>query len=185
MESLRKYSVFLTPAAEDFAYCEALIREFSDKFDVPPFEPHVTVHSGTFTDHDELKAALTAAARGMKPFSLNIRGIGCTEEYFKTLFIEFEEDATLRALFERIRSGLREGSGYRLFPHLSLLYNEMPLRDKQALARRVRLDRKSIMFDQIKIATALNVQEGWRDTARWQTVFRIRLGASDTREVDE
>jgi putative hydrolase of the HAD superfamily len=121
--------------------------------------------------------------RGIGPFNLHVRGIGCTEEYFKTLFVEFEEDDALRHLSDRIRGGLQEDSGYRLFPHLSLLYNDMPLRDKQALARRVRLDRNRFVFGEVKITTALNAREGWRDTARWQTVFRMGLGAPAPEEV--
>ena len=59
---------------------------------------------------------------------------------------------------------------------LSLLYSDMPLRHKEALAKRVVPDRSGIHFDEVKIVTPRNMKEGWRDTAQWQTLYRVRLG---------
>ncbi len=172
---MQKYSVFLTPSGADFAYAADLIREICGKYDVPPFEPHVTAYSGMFSDQDALEKAVSTAVAGVRPFSLRIRRIGCSNEYLKSLFIEFEEDPVLRGIYERIRAGVEMASGYDLFPHLSLLYIDMPLRDKQALAKRVVPDRDLIYFDEVKIVTPRNLKEGWRDTRQWQTLLRMGL----------
>jgi putative hydrolase of the HAD superfamily len=175
----RRCSVFLTPAPEDFAFLAGMIRELSPKFDAPPFEPHVTVYSGMFPDPAAVQRALAAAVAGTPPLTLRVRGIGCTEEYFKTLFIEFEEDALLRSLHDRIKAECGVGSCYELIPHLSLLYADLPLRDKEALARRVALDRTEIRFDEVKLVTPLNLQEGWRDPMLWKTLARVKLGGKE------
>ena len=176
-----RFSVFLTPSADDFDYAGNLIREFCAKYDEPPFEPHVTVYSGALSDPEALKKAVTDAAAGVPPFSLRVRRVGYSDEYFKTLFIEFEENAVLRGIYERIRAGDDAETGYELIPHLSLLYKEMPLRDKEALARRVRIDRPEIHFDQLKIVSPRNETGGWRDTGQWQTLFRVRLEGSEVK----
>jgi len=173
---MRRYSIFLTPCGADFAYTAGLIREMCAKFDRPPFEPHVTVYSGELSDPDALKKTVCAAMRGIRPFSLRVRGVGCGEEYFRSLFIEFEENSVLRELHESIRAGVANESGQGLFPHLSLLYCDMPLRRKEALAKRVVPDRPAIHFDEVKIVTPGNLKEGWRDTGQWQTLFRVGLG---------
>jgi putative hydrolase of the HAD superfamily len=136
----------------------------------------VTVYSGVFSDLDELKRVVAAAVEGMEPFPLSIRGIGWSEEFFKTLFIEFDESDALRGIHERIKTGLGEDSGYGLAPHLSLMYRDMPLRDKEALARRIVLDRPVVRFDEVKIVAPQNLLDGWRDTGLWKTVFSVKLG---------
>lgn len=172
---MERYSVFLTPSAADFTYTADLIREMCGKYDGFPFEPHVTVFSGTFSDLDRLKKLLSGAVAGIGPITLRVRGVGCKEDYFKSLFIEFEEDLSLRGIHERIRAMVETESGYELVPHLSLLYSDMPLRDKRALAKTLIPDRAVIHFDAVKIVTPRNPKEGWRDTAQWQTLFRVSL----------
>ncbi|HET6420768.1 MAG TPA: 2'-5' RNA ligase family protein [Geobacteraceae bacterium] len=175
---MERYSVFLTPSGADFAYTANLIREMCGKYDEFPFEPHVTVYSGTFSDLDRLKKLLSSAVAGIGPITLRVRGVGCKEDYFKSLFIEFHENTALRGIHERIRAMVETESGYELVPHLSLLYSEMPLTEKQALAKRVIPDREVILFSSVKIVTPRNPKEGWRDTGQWQTLFRILLEES-------
>jgi putative hydrolase of the HAD superfamily len=173
---MQRYSVFLTPSDANFKYTANLIRELCGKYDMPAFEPHVTVYSGILSDLDALKKVVSTAVYGIGPFSLHVRRVGCSDEYFRSLYIEFEEDPVLREIHERIHAGAGSDSGYELFPHLSLLYSDMPLGNKKALAKRVVMDRSAIHFDQVKIVTPRNREEGWRDTGQWQTVFRARLG---------
>jgi putative hydrolase of the HAD superfamily len=173
---MQRYSIFLTPSGADFTYTDNLIREMCGKYDGPAFEPHVTVYSGEFSDLDALRKVVSDAVYGVRPFSLCIRKVGCGEEYFKSLYIEFEENPVLLEIHERIRAGVKTESRYELVPHLSLLYSDMPLRHKEALAKRIVPDRPSIHFDKVKIVAPRNREEGWRDTGQWQTLFRARLG---------
>lgn len=65
-------------------------------------------------------------------------------------------------------------SRYSLVPHLSLLYADIPLAAKKMAARAVLLDREEMHFDEVKIVVPDPVA-GWRDTRRWQTLFRVGL----------
>ncbi|MRR57953.1 MAG: hypothetical protein EG824_07070 [Deltaproteobacteria bacterium] len=173
---MQRYSIFVTPSGVDFTYTANLIRELCGKYDGHPFEPHVTVFSGEHSDLAALRKAVTVAVNGIRPFSLRVRGIGCGEEYFRSMFLEFEENPVLRELHERIRDAVEPESRKLFFPHLSLLYSDMPLRHKVALAKRIVPDRSVIQFDEVKIVTPRNLKEGWRDTVQWQTLFRTGLG---------
>ena len=179
---MQRFSVFLTPTAEDFTWTGNLVRELCGKYGEPPFEPHVTVCSGTLSDLDALKKAVSAAA-AESPFSLRVRGVGFSREYFRTLFMEFEEHPVLRRIHEMIRAEGGNDAGQDFFPHLSLLYRDMPLRDKGALARRVMLDKTEIRFDELKIVSPRNLERGWRDTGQWQTLFRVKLGKAGSRNL--
>ena len=171
----QKYSIFLTPAPEDFAYTDNLIRELSAKYDADPFEPHVTVYAGWYDDLELLKATLVGAVTGVPIISLAVRGIGFSHEYFKTLFIDFEENAVLRTVHERFRAGIGFESGYVLAPHLSLLYKDMPVHEKETLSRMVELEREEIHFDMVKIMTPANQSAGWKDAKQWKTLYRSCL----------
>jgi putative hydrolase of the HAD superfamily len=173
---MQKYSIFLTPSGVDLTHTANLIWELCGKYGGHPFEPHVTVLSGEYSDLDALREAVTAAVTGIMPFSLRVRGVGCGEAYFRCLFLEFEENPVLRELHERLRAAVNPESGQVFFPHLSLLYSDMPLRHKEALVKRVIPDRTEIHFDKVKIVTPRNLKEGWRDTGQWQTLFRAGLG---------
>jgi 2'-5' RNA ligase len=168
-------SVFLTPAADDFAYLDLLIRETSARYDLAPFEPHVTVYSGVFPDPDLLRNATETVVAGVSPITLTVYGIGYTPDYFKTLFIEFEEHQILRVIHDWLKEECCGVSSYELAPHLSLLYAELPLTFKEALARRTVIDRGEFRFDEVKIVTPLNREQGWRDTMQWKTIYRKKL----------
>lgn len=173
--AMQRFSVFLTPAKEDFIYAESLIQRLSSEYDAAPFEPHVTVFSGDLDDPEALMSLLLRLTRGVKPFCLRVKGIGCSEEYFRTLFVEFEESPALQDIYRAVREGVQKESGYRLVPHMSLLYKEMPLTQKEALAKRVSFDREEVLFDCLKLVTPENRLEGWRDTACWKSLLRVSL----------
>jgi putative hydrolase of the HAD superfamily len=172
---MARYSVFLTPSHTDFDYTVALIGKLCARYGGVPFEPHVTVYSGEFSDPDILVKAVSTAVSDIGPFSLPVRRIGWGESYFRSLYVEFGENPELREIHERIRNGVESDSGYVLFPHLSLHYGDQPQSDREAAAKGLVLDRTVIQFDRMKIVTPRNREEGWRDTAQWQTIFRIGL----------
>lgn len=176
MEFRQRFSLFLTPCEADFTYLETMIRETSAACGASPFEPHVTVYSGNLVDPELLGKGVCGAVKGVEPFSLKITGIGFSLEYFKTLYVEFEESPLLCGIHDRLKRGLGEDSGYRLIPHLSLLYSDMPLAEKEALARRIVLDRGEILFDRVKVVAPQNPEEVWRDIGGWRTMFSARLG---------
>jgi putative hydrolase of the HAD superfamily len=168
-------AVFLTPAADDFRYADGIIRELSAKLDAPRFEPHLTVCSGLCADPELLKRMVTEAAQALPPLPLRVRRVGCSEAYFRTLYVEFVPDPRLAGLRERLGIAVERPDSDAFLPHLSLLYLEMPLAEKEAAARRLLLDRTELIFDSLKVVTPANIQEGWRDTHRWKTLFRAVL----------
>jgi len=112
---------------------------------------------------------------GVPPITLAVCGIACTPEYFKTLFIVFEEHPLLRHIHDRMKQECSDLDPYEFAPHLSLLYADLPLGEKEALTARTLINRSELHFDQVKIVTPLNRVEGWRDTMQWQTINRTKL----------
>lgn len=105
---LRRFSVFLVPAADDRRWAQGLIHELAARYDAPSFEPHVTVYGGRFMAEPELepvRQVLTEVAAETGPITLRITGLGTTEEYFRTLFVSFAEDPRLQRLYDAVRGG--------------------------------------------------------------------------------
>ena len=177
MQLLQRFSLFLTPCDTDFAYLGSLIGEITATRNAYPFEPHVTVYSGSCNNNELLEKFLAEAVRGVSPIALKTAGIGCGPEYFKSLFIRFDEDVRVRLIHDRLKQALGEDSGYRLLPHLSLLYQDLPMMEKEALAQSITLDRPEILFDAVKIVAP--PVEGWRDTTGWRTMFSMKLGGGE------
>src|SRR6266545_572877 len=157
MEAEARFSLFATPCEADFTWLAPLNRELSRSCDSFPFEPHVTTYSGRYQEPERLKEAACRAVAGVAPFSLVISGIGCSMEYFKSLYIALGESPVLRGIHDRLKEGLGEDSGYRLFPHLSLLYADIPLAEKESLARSISLERGEKLFDRVKVVTPRNL----------------------------
>jgi len=175
----RRFSVFLVPAADDYRWAEGVIREFAARYGTPAFEPHVTVYGGPFavkTELGPLRRVLAEVVPAMAPVTLRVAGLGVTEEYFRSLFVSFGEEPSLRRLHEAVKQAVASDSGYELVPHLSLLYADIPLEVKEMAARTVLLDRGEMRFDGVKIV-APDPVTGWSDTMRWQTLLRLGLGA--------
>ena len=175
VDSLRRCSLFLTPEECDRPYLEDMVREVSAKFDLLPFEPHVTIYSGLYPDFILFRSYLTGLLAGIPPIRLKVRGIGSTPEYFKSIFIEFEEHPVLRCIHERIGSSCWVSNSYDLAPHLSLLYAELPLDAKETVISSIHIERGDFLFDEVKLVTPLNMAAGWRDTRGWHTICRVKL----------
>jgi len=180
---MQRYSVFLCPSDADFEHTSTLIRELCEKYGEHPFEPHVTVCSGGYDDLGVLKRTVSAAVFDIQTLSLMVKRVGYSKAYFRSLFIEFEENSMLLKIRERMLSGLETEPAGKYFPHMSLLYREMPLCQKQELADCLVLDRLSIHCNEVKIVTPRNQELGWRDTGQWQTLYHVRLGVD--RAADE
>lgn len=170
-----RVAVFLTPAADDYRYAEGIIRELSGSLDAPLFEPHLTVCSGLCVDPGFLTERVAMATQALSPITLLVKGVGCTDAYFRSLFIEFMPDLRLATLRDQLSMSVERPDNGVFLPHLSLLYREMPLAEKETLALQLLPDRTVFTFDSLKVVTPANIQEGWRDTLHWETLFRATL----------
>src|SRR5262245_9425029 len=146
-----KFSIWLSPQATDKADLAGLITSLSERYGTSNFEPHLTLYSGVCHEREILQRAVTEELKGVAPIALRIAGVHASEEFFKTLFIEFEESPRLSELNKKIKSALPQDSGYILKPHLSLLYKDLDLARKWEIARTIRIEKTELIFDEIKL----------------------------------
>ena len=161
---------WLIPAEPARSHFASLINNLAARFDAPIFEPHLTLYATKAENEDpsELLNRLLAENEG---YRLSIGGIDCSDEFTKTLFVQFEPDERLTDLSVNFRRASVCQTEYQLNPHLSLIYKRMSPEAKEEIARSLSLPFNEVPFDSVKAVispaniTAREHVEAWRVVA--------------------
>src|SRR5437764_13711938 len=94
---------WLIPAEPAHSYFQGAIEDLARRYDAPLFEPHVTIHVGAHYP-DAAEKALSRIARERQPIHLKAVRIGHSDEFIKTLFVQFAPNRKLRHLNAIIRT---------------------------------------------------------------------------------
>jgi hypothetical protein len=170
-----RVSFWLLPAEEDRLIFEAIIARLASAYDAPVFAPHVTLYSGEYADHEDPGAILAQAIRGMDSVALTVESIRTTRAFTKTLFVQFAPSEPLNALSDRLRQRSAMPSGYRLDPHLSLLYKHMPEADQQRVAETISLPQTQVSFDAVAGNVSPTPTRTRDDVERWEMRWCMSL----------
>jgi len=165
---------WLCPTLTARGNLSSVINGLAMRFDAPVFEPHVTVFTTAVLDKDPAETLEQLRLDG--PLQLSVRGLDCTDEFTKTLFIQFEPDAGLSRLSEELRSRAGTESEDELNPHLSLIYKDMSPHAKQELAGQIYIPFSEIAFDSIKAVLSPAKITSREDVESWRTVAERSLG---------
>ena len=158
---------WLMPAAPAGQFFTTLIGDLAARAGAPVFEPHVTLSAGKIDAATALRV-LPQMQQQCEPLELEIERIDSSAEFTKTLFVQFRPSPAASALSLAIANAVGGGEEYEFDPHLSLLYKEMPPRDKDALAHEIVLPFSSAVFDRVKVVamtapiTTREQVEAWR-----------------------
>jgi len=122
------------------------IGELAEQFSAPLFEPHVTIFIAPENSRPPLEVLRDLPSVNIE---LTIHSIRFSEQFTKTLFVQFEINSTLQQLGHAIRKASGVQDRYLIDPHLSLLYAKLPLETKQRLADKIRLPFRAVCFTSI------------------------------------
>ncbi len=160
---------WLLPAEPARSFFQRIINDLSRELDAPAFKPHVTVHVGA--DRADLaEAALEHAARECTEIRLTPCGIDQSEEFIKTLFVQFALTPELRQLNEMIRESAHDSLHYDLKPHLSLLYKKTSAATRRELAASIRVPFSEVSFDALEAIRCVSPTQSAADVEAWQLV---------------
>ena len=164
---------WLTPSEPAHSFFQRIINDLARRCDAPVFEPHVTIHVGA----DRADAAKNAldAAREFKLIGLTPLGIDQSDEFIKTLFVEFAMSAELRKINNLIREAANDSSQYELNPHLSLLYKNLAAQTRRELAASINVPLFEVTFDAIKAVRCISPAESGADVKAWHVVAAASL----------
>ena len=165
---------WLIPSAPARRFFERIINDLARRCDAPGFEPHLTIHVGA-DRADVAKNALGAAARRCKLIGLKPIGIDQSDEFIKTLFVEFAVSAELRQINDLIRDAANDSSQYELKPHLSLLYWNLVAATRSELAASTKVPLSEVTFDAMKAVRCVSPTKSVADVKAWHVVAAVSL----------
>jgi hypothetical protein len=165
---------WLIPSEPAHSFFQRMINDLARRCDAPIFEPHVTIHVGA-DRADAAKNALGAAARECKLIGLKPLGIDQSDEFIKTLFVQFAMSAELSKINGIIREAANDWSQYELKPHLSLLYKNLLVAIRYELAASINVPFSKVTFDVIKAVRCVSPTESCADVEAWRIVAAASL----------
>jgi 2'-5' RNA ligase len=165
---------WLIPSEPAHSFFQQIVNDLARRYDAPVFEPHVTIHVGADRT-DAAKNALGDAAHKCKLIGLTPLGIDQSDEFIKTLFVQFAMSAELRKINDIIREAANDSSQYQLNPHLSLLYQKLAAPIRRELAASINVALFEVTFDAIKAVRCVLPTKSGADVEAWHVVAAASL----------
>jgi 2'-5' RNA ligase len=165
---------WLIPSEPAHSFFQQIINDLARRCDAPVFEPHVTIHVGA----DRADAAENApgdAALKCKAIGLTPLGIDQSDEFIKTLFVQFAMSAELRKINNVICEAANNSAQYELKPHLSLLYKKMEAAARRELADSIDVPFSEVTFEAIKAVRCVSPTQSRADVEAWHVVWAQAL----------
>jgi 2'-5' RNA ligase len=177
MAPYTELSLWLIPREPLRSLLRSTIHQLAGQFDAVEFEPHVTVFCGPSTD-DEGRDVVRRIASEFAPIELIGDRLDHSELYTKTLFVQFQDSAGLRRMFETAAAHYSRPSNYLLNPHLSLLYKKQPAATLKKLSETLTVPMGGYAFDRLRmIETELPIEDDG-PVRRWRVVCDEPLAGS-------
>jgi 2'-5' RNA ligase len=156
--------------AEPFAqYLTTWIRTLAERFDAAIFAPHVTLYAGPEIVGASPERILLEAARMYSLLVLRHEGIKHSDQFTKTVYVEFEETDEIIKLSEQLRQRHSYSSGYEFQPHLSLIYAPLEAVQREEVAASCFLPFPEIAFDRVTAMVAPGKTESREDVEAWKS----------------
>ena len=175
---LPRVAIWLVPRQPEREILQTLIAELAGRFSAPEFIPHATIYSCRRSTSQNELSVIAALARHCPPLTLRTAEIAFRNRLTRAFFVRLSSDKTLRWLRRSLQDELPQTSADDFEPHVSLLYQLLPVTDRAKLAKEIRFPFDEISFDQlwaVAIPETSNVPE---NLTGWQTLLSCRLASS-------
>jgi hypothetical protein len=168
--SMKKTAIayWLIPAEPARSFFERTIVDLARRYNAPVFEPHMTIYVGS--DRVEAEEVIAKAIGGCRLVQAKVLKICQSDEFIKTLFVQFALERKLQQLNELIRDAAQDSSDYQLKPHLSLLYKKMPILARRQLVHSIKVPFSEVTFDSIEAVRCALPTGSRADVEAWRVV---------------
>ena len=146
----------------------AIIDRLAAEHNAPRFQPHVTLVATYDLDEATAAKAISSIAADTRPVDVTFAAIGHEQAYFRSLYLLPEPSSELTTLHEATQREWELDSGRPFAPHLSLLYSDIPEKQKPSILETISIPLPvTVRFDAIELWSR-KVPEvyGWYRIAR-------------------
>ena len=164
------YALWIMPAGAAYTLTDGYIARLSGTYNLPKFEPHVTLLGSV---HVPDVSALQDLTRSLPPFEIRLASQPqFLDEYFRCLFLKADQTPALMETFARASQLFGDTDG-PYFPHLSLAYGDLPLETKREMIRELG-DIPEIAFEARQLSLVSASME--MPVSNWQVIERFPFG---------
>lgn len=168
------YPIWLVPQKNDEQYFKKIINKLAQDYSAPSFTPHLTLFTETNLSLEKLQQIINAVFEHQEPFEITKTGIGQSDYFWKTVFLEFELNETLRRLFENISAKTDQGDISLFKPHISLIYKTLTEKERIKIAESIQSKDKFIL-DRVFVTTPKEGYNDFSDIENWRHPYKKTL----------
>lgn len=165
-----KVSFWLIPSEEQKAFFEQIIATLAREYNAPIFTPHVTIYSGEYTSDESPAELLEKATQDIQGFSLKVDKLLYSDQFTKTLFVQFYRNPILTQLSQTLRSKSKHPSNFTLNPHLSLIYQYLNEDIKKNLVDSIKLPSSEVLFNEVRAISTSGKTQNREDVESWKVI---------------
>lgn len=136
-EALPKHALWLRPFGEAAYELKQHINALSQKYNTPPFEPHITLVSDLRRPQHELIQLTDVLGGAISPFTIELTRLGYNDNYYQSLFYRVKETVTFVSVHKTAGKFFGYQSNEEYFPHLSLMYGNIKESEKRKLVNMI------------------------------------------------
>ncbi|WP_273728501.1 2'-5' RNA ligase family protein [Brucella gallinifaecis] len=150
------HSIWLRPAQDDLVFLEKIVRDLSERFNSPVFEPHITLVPDMKRSAEELLPQAISLAIGRKPLELLIENVTGSEAYFRSFYAALEKAPALMRLKQNTLEISGDASLQSFMPHVSLAYgvDDSTLKHTEIQRLAKELSGRKLKFDRLVIVSS-------------------------------
>jgi 2'-5' RNA ligase len=164
------FSLWLIPAGQAYSLLSGYITQLSEAYNLPKFEPHVTVLGGM---RQPETFAMRALAGSLASFRVRLmEQVQYMDEFTRCLFLPVHQTPALMESYAKACEHLDCPAG-PYFPHLSLAYGDLPVETKHAMIQ----DLGEIPLVEFEARAISLVQASAKmDVSSWQVIEQFSFG---------
>jgi len=159
------FAIWLVPENIDFQYLKKIIDHLSDELKSPKFLPHITIYG--IVDIEQKRIQEVVDSLHISPFTVKSLGVRHSEDFWKTLYIEIQENEKLNEINLSLKKEFDEFSKYEFLPHISLAYKKMETKQKIDIIKKLDI-KKEFLIDQIAILKYTENIAKWEIVKSWK-----------------
>lgn len=132
--AVKGYSIWLLPDKQTSQQLGQIILRFSEKFLTPTFDPHITLLGQIIESEERIIPRFEALAHSTAPLSVVLGNPEMQDYFFRSLYLNVSPATPLHHLYHQALDTFDLDRDRDAFlPHLSLLYSNQSLEEKQSL----------------------------------------------------
>ena len=164
------WSLWLLPGNRENGKYARIIKKLNLRNGLPSFDPHLTLFGRINANPEPFFEFFKNMANKQKTIFTKIKEIKLGTSYWKSLYIDIEENRSLEALQKQIIAPIDHLRDYLFDPHLSLAYGDA--NEMRYLTKEIRLER-FISFNSVAIVFVPDNVDEWKIIDKFEFNFDL------------